>query len=79
MNKSNNSRNFVQNPTKKTLWTFGLLWLIGTLLLVTAMTDLFTKNPFETKNIVLLLMIFCSTISTSYIFIKYYKQKSAQN
>ncbi|ESU18550.1 hypothetical protein FCR2A7T_28430 [Flavobacterium cauense R2A-7] len=64
------------------MWTFGLLWLIGNLLLLTAMTDLFTENPFNKSmkpDIILIFMFGYSTLTIINLFRRYFKQKSAQN
>jgi len=71
------SPNWYHNPTKKTLLIFGLLWLISNMLLVLALTDLFTENPLKAKNIMLMIFIIYSTSSVSRLYHRFYKNKSS--
>ncbi len=66
--------NWYQNPTKKTLRIFGLLWLIGNTLLILALTDLFTESPLKVTNIIMMFFMIGSTVSVSHLYIKYYKK-----
>lgn len=65
--------NWYQNPTKKTLLIFGMLWLISNLLLVLVLTDLFTENPLKAENIIMIVLMIGSTFSVSQLYIRYYK------
>jgi len=66
--------NWYQNPTKKTLIIFGLLWLISNTLLVLVLTDLFTESPLKANNIMMILLMIGSTSPVSGLYIRYYKK-----
>ena len=66
--------NWYQNPTKKTLIIFGLLWLISNTLLVLVLTDLFTESPLKANNIMMILSMIGSTSAVSGLYIRYYKK-----
>ena len=65
--------NFLTNPTKKHLVVFGLLWLIGIMLLTLSMTDLLTESFFQKKYVVMYLYMMGSSMTTGYIYYNYWK------
>jgi len=67
-----------ENPTKKTLIIFGLLWLISNMLLVLVLTDLFTENPLKAKNIIMIILMIGSTFSVSQLYIRYYNKNKVE-
>jgi hypothetical protein len=78
MNIMTKEINWYQNPTKKTLIVFGLLWLIGNTLLVLVLTDLFTESPLKVKNIIMMFFMIGSTVSVSHLYIKYFKKNKIE-
>jgi len=70
--------NWYQNPTKKTLIIFGLLWLISNMLLVLVLTDLFTESPLKAKNIMMMILMIGSTFSVLQLYIRYYKKNKVE-
>ena len=70
--------NWYENPSKKTLIIFGLLWAISNMLLVLVLTDLFTENPLKAKNIMLMVFMLGSTFSVSQLYVRYYKNNKVE-
>jgi len=70
--------NWYQNPTKKTLVIFSLLWLISNVFLILALTDLFTESPLKGKNIIMIILMIGSTFSVSQLYIRYYKKNKVE-
>ncbi len=66
--------NWCQNPTKKILVIFSLLWLISNALLVLALTDLFTESPLKGKNIIMIIVMIGSMFSVAQLYIRNYKK-----
>lgn len=54
-------RNWVTEPTKKEMVMVLIAWGVGLILTVIAMTDIFTKSVFQSKNILLLFVLLFST------------------
>ena len=62
---------WVTNPTKKDIFLYAGLWVVGTALLVFAISNLFTENPFLIKNgmaffLILLPLIFLFQMIRNY-------------
>jgi len=70
--------NWYENPSKKTLIIFGLLWGISNMLLVLVLTDLFTENPLKAKNIMLMIFMLGSTLSVTQLYLRYYKMNKVE-
>ncbi len=68
--------NWYKNPTKKTLIIFGLLWLVSNMLLVLALTDLFTESILKTNNILITPYIIGSTSAVLGLYLRYYKKNN---
>jgi len=66
-----------EKPTKKTLVIFGSLWFVGVSLLILAASDLFRESIFKNGNIILGLLVIMSTISTTKLFLRYYRNKKS--
>ena len=63
--------------TKRRAIIFTVLWLVGGLLMILAMTDLFTESIFKKRNTVQLLLLFVNTFYTIKIWNIYlYKIKT---
>lgn len=65
--------NFIQHPTRKNLFVFTSLWLLGTSLLVLSMTDLFTESFFQKGYSGIYLILISSTTFLSKLYINYWK------
>ena len=70
------NKSFLNKPTKKTLWIFGLLWLFSTTCFVLVMTNLFEENPLQKRYSFFFLMIFFNTVTVLRLFKKYFQQKT---
>jgi hypothetical protein len=53
----NKKANWVQNPTKKIVALYIVLTFIGSLLILIAITDFFSENPFQMKNVLMFLLL----------------------
>ena len=56
----NKKANWVQNPTKKNLTLYIVLTFIGSLLILLAITDFFSENPFKMKNALMFMLLIYS-------------------
>ncbi len=65
--------NFIQHPTRKNLFVFTSLWLLGTSLLVLSMTDLFTESFFQKGHSGIYLILISSTTFLSKLYVNYWK------
>jgi nicotinamide riboside transporter PnuC len=57
----NNNRNWVSEPTKKEATLVFIAWLVGFLLTLVAVTEVFTKSPFQSKNVMMVIVLIFST------------------
>jgi hypothetical protein len=62
---------FYQNPERKHLVIFSVLWVIGNGLLLLADTDFFTENPFRSDYLLTGFLVVGSTISVLKLFQNY--------
>jgi multisubunit Na+/H+ antiporter MnhG subunit len=53
----NKKANWVQNPTKKIVTLYIVLTSIGSLLILLAITDFFSENPFKMKNALMFMLL----------------------
>jgi hypothetical protein len=53
----NKKANWVQNPTKKIVTLYIVLTSIGSLLILLAITDFFSENPFQKRNITMFMLL----------------------
>ena len=53
----NKKANWVQNPTKKIVTLYIVLTSIGSLLILLAITDFFSENPFKMKNVLMFMLL----------------------
>ena len=53
----NKKANWVQNPTKKIVTLYIALTSIGSLLILLAITDFFSENPFKLKNALMFMLL----------------------
>jgi len=53
----NKKANWVQNPTKKMVTLYIVLTFIGSLLILLAITDFFSENPFQMKNALMFMLL----------------------
>ncbi len=68
-------KNGITNPSKKQVVGFTVVWLIGLILLVLSMTDLFREALFQKKYTILYLLIFGSTVALIKVHAKYWKSR----
>lgn len=68
-------RNFIMNPSKKTLIIFTFFWFLGIALLTLSTTDLFTESFFQKKYLIIYFLMIGSTITTTILHIIYWKNK----
>jgi hypothetical protein len=69
-----NKQSWVENPTKKQALTFGIIGLVGMVLLLLSMTDFLTESPFQGKYFGLHLLFISSAWTTTRILKNYYRQ-----
>jgi hypothetical protein len=72
---ANYSAGWTKSPSKKQVITFFSLWLIGSLLLLIAMTNFFTENPLKSKKLQLCWLQIIATFSMIRIWFNYLKVK----
>jgi len=53
----NKKVDWVQNPTKKIVTLYIVLTFIASLLIILAVTDFFSQNPFQMKNVLMFLLL----------------------
>ena len=53
----NKKANWVRNPTKKIVTLYIILTFIASLLIILAITDFFSENPFQMKNVLMFLLL----------------------
>jgi hypothetical protein len=70
------NKNFTLNPTKKTLILFTLIWVIGTGLIIYAISDSFGESFFQKKYGLLYLMLIGSTFTVAKLYYNYFKNKN---
>lgn len=66
---------WIINPTKKNIFLYAGLWIIGTVLIVLATTNFFTENPFVKRNTIMLLLIILPTVSLFQMLRSYFLNK----
>lgn len=66
-------------PTKMNVVLFLALWIVSTGLVILALSDLFTANPFRNLNLPLVFLLFLSTGSTVKIVLNYMRSKRDKN
>lgn len=71
-------RDFINQPSKKTVFIFVSLWLFSNLLLLLAITDLFTQPLLQRQFLMVYILILMSTAATFRIVLKYLKNKKSQ-
>ncbi len=49
--------NWVQNPTRKIVTLYIIFTSIGSLLILLSITDFFTENPFQKRNITMFMLL----------------------
>jgi hypothetical protein len=53
----NKKANWVQNPTRKNVILYTIVASIGSLLMLLSITDFFSENPFQKKNITMFMLL----------------------
>ncbi len=70
------ANDFYNNPSKKTLIYFSILYLVSIILIVLAITDLFTASFIQGDSLVLYFLMGMSTLSLINLIRNYVKAKS---
>ncbi len=68
--------NWMNNPTKKQLILFTVIWLVGVFLLTISITDLFRETFFQKSNLIIYIMIITSAIATIKLHLNYRKNSA---
>jgi hypothetical protein len=66
-------RNYINNPSKKNMILFTLLWLLGIILLTLSTTDLFSESFFQKKYLMIYFLMIGSTLKIVKLYINYWK------
>lgn len=66
---------WITNPTKKQAILISALWITGVILLIFAITNFFTENPFRLKNGMTLFLIIFSSFTIISVCRNYRKNK----
>jgi len=53
----NKKTNWTQNPTRKNVTLYIIFTSIGSLLILLSITDFFTENPFQKRNIIMFMLL----------------------
>ena len=69
-------RNYINNPSKKNMILFTLLWLLGIILLTLSTTDFFSESFFQKKYLMIYFLMIGSTLTTAKLYINYWKNKN---
>jgi len=69
-------KNFINDPSIKTLIVFTLLWFLGIVLLTLSTTNLFTENFFRKKYIMIYFLMIGSTTAIGKLYYNYWKSKT---
>ena len=69
------NKNWVQNPTKKQAMTYGIIGILGMIMLLLTMTNFLTESPFQRKYITLFILFISSAFTTTSIIRNYLKNK----
>jgi len=70
---STNKTNWMTNPSPKQVVGFTVIWLVGLILLILSMTDLFRESLFQRKYTILYLLILGSTVALVKVHANYWK------
>jgi hypothetical protein len=69
------NKNWVENPTKKQAMTYGIIGILGMIMLLLSMTNFLTESPFQRKYITLFMLFISSAFTTTSIIRNYLKNK----
>ena len=72
-------RNLINNPTKKNLIIFTIIWALGIILLILSMSNLLTENIFKGKYVMIYFLIIASTLPVFKMYNNYFKNKKSHN
>ena len=68
--------NWTNNPTKKQLILITTAWILGNMLLILSITDLFTESFFQRNYIMMYLLMIGSTLATFNLYRNFLKHKT---
>jgi hypothetical protein len=58
-----NRPHWMINPSKKQVVLIALVWLLGIILTTISITNIFTENPFQSKNFLLIILQLGATLT----------------
>ena len=68
-------KNWINNPSRKQMILFSLVYFTGIVLLVLSMTNIFTESIIQRKYIIIYFLIIGSTIAAIKVHYNYWKLK----
>lgn len=71
--RRNNQRNKL-NQLNRLVW-MGLVFLMSVLMVLAAMTNMFTESPLKKSNIVLIFVVLLGLVFYIYSWVKFFKRK----
>lgn len=69
------NKNWIEHPTKKQAMTYGIIGILGMIMLLLSMTNFLTESPFQKKYITLFMLFISVTFTTTRIIRNYLKHK----
>jgi hypothetical protein len=69
------NKNWVENPTKKQAMTYGIIGILGMIMLLLSMTNFLTESPLQRKYLTLFILFISSAFTTTSIIRNYLKNK----
>lgn len=72
------ANDFYNNPSKKTLISFSILYIVSIVLIVLAITDVFRVSVIQGDSLVLYFLMGMSTLSLINLFRNYLKKKTKE-
>lgn len=70
---------FINNPTKKNLILFTVLYTISLSLLILSITEVFTVSLWKDSNLSLTIMMLLSTYYLFRLYLNYFKNRKGEN
>jgi len=65
--------NWINHPSKKQLILLTTIWILGVVLLVISMTNLFKESIFQVKYVLIYFLLIGSTVAIVRLYRNYYK------
>jgi len=71
----NTKSNWLKNPSLSVFLTCTIIWLVGTIFSVLAITNFFTQSPFQKSSFMQWLIVISSSVVVIIIAKNYFKSK----